>query len=56
MIVLVSDDLVTPGAPNDLEEPVDPQAARRASVLSVTGLAVSILIAVLTVMPAAHAQ
>jgi PDZ domain-containing protein len=55
MIVLVSDDLVTPGAPNDLEEPFDAQAARRASVLSVAGLAVSILIAVLTVMPAAFA-
>jgi len=33
----------------------DPQAARRAAVLSVTGLAASILIAVLTVMPAAFA-
>jgi PDZ domain-containing protein len=33
----------------------DPRAARRAAVLSVSGLAVSILIAVLTVMPAAFA-
>jgi len=33
----------------------DPQAARRAAVLSVTGLAVSILIAVLTIVPAAFA-
>ncbi len=33
----------------------DPQAQRRAAVLSMTGLAISILIAVLTVMPSAYA-
>ena len=41
--------------PDELLETQDPQSARRAAVLSLTGLAVSILIAVLTVMPAAFA-
>ena len=41
--------------PEELLETQDPQSARRAAVLSLTGLAVSILIAVLTVMPAAFA-
>ena len=55
MIVVVSQDMEFQEAPFDLEGPFDPQAARRASVLSIAGLAVSILIAVLTVMPAAFA-
>ena len=41
--------------PDELLVAQDPQSARRAALLSLSGLAVSILIAVLTVMPAAFA-
>ncbi|MGC4175587.1 YlbL family protein [Demequina sp.] len=55
MIVHVNPDTdVDTLAPEPLEF-ADEQAARRATVLSVTGLAVSILIAALTIIPAAFA-
>ena len=59
MIVLVTtpEQDASPALEPLLDDPLldDPVAQRRAAVLSVTGLAVSILIAVLTVMPAAFA-
>jgi len=55
MIVLVSEEPSPFPTPVQPDVTYDPQASRRASVLSLTGLAVSILIAVLTVMPAAFA-